>query len=101
MTFNKSFFKPTHYPIFPMRVKIIILLGVVLFASPVLSQPDSLRAFQFPPHESFSTKLEHAGYVCGASLVFALVDYLGYNLVRGDNGAPFSFRLGMIALQTG
>ncbi len=58
-----------------------------------VSAGDSMRVFRFPPQESLATKLEHAGYVCGATLAFSLFDYIGYNLVRGENGAPFSYRI--------
>src|SRR5437868_2972699 len=75
-----------------------ILLMILFSSATMYGQDDSCHVF---PQESLKTKLEHGAYICGASLAYSLVDYLGYNLVRGDKGAPFSFRLGMIALQSG
>jgi hypothetical protein len=83
-----------------MQKTIIFLLLVIAFHE-AKAQPDSLSGFQFPPKESFRTKIEHGVYVIGASLAYSLVDYIGYNLVRKENKAPISFRIGMIALQSG
>ncbi len=88
-----------------MLFKNIVVYGLLVLAtkgvvfgqvdsSAVLSgQSDSLTVFRFPPRESFSTKLENGGYVLGATLLFSLFDYVGYNLVRGNNKAPFSYRI--------
>jgi hypothetical protein len=85
-----------------MSAKKIIFLCCLVFAAPVFAQPDSLRSFQFPPHESFNTKLEHAGFVLGASLAFSFVDYIGFNMTRYNSSASkIVFRSLQIMLQGG
>jgi hypothetical protein len=39
-----------------------------------------------------STRLKRIEYVLGASLTFSLIDYIGYNLVRRQEGSPFWYR---------
>jgi hypothetical protein len=81
----------------------IIFLSLFLFSSGLLyAQPDSLSSFQFPPKESFNTKLEHAGWVLGSSLAFSFADYIGFNMTRYNSKASqITFRTLQILLQSG
>ena len=80
---------------------VLSLLVIMAFAAPVHSQ-------SFFAPDTNSTRLERIGYVVGASAVFSLADYIGYNLLKQHYAtdyyqrynAPPLYRVSMALLQT-
>ncbi len=64
-----------------MRSVAIALCSLMIFLSTVKAQ------------DTTTTRLEHVGFVLGASLVFSLGDYLGFNLLKYSEGNFASFRV--------
>ncbi len=79
-----------------MRVLVLVLM-LLLFGSQLRAQ----SAMSSDSSER-STRLERIGYVVGGSLAFSLADYIGFNLVRGENNrVPFWYHALQGAVQAG
>lgn len=51
--------------------------------------------FHVPSRAQDSTRVKRIEYVVGATLGFALVDYVAYNLIRQHEGWPGNFNVGI------